>query len=178
MWYRLQKKHLIRIALKRSEIIIPDVDEDRLAERFLRKQVQARLSLTNIASVNQCVRFENQFLMVMEYVDGVTCMRGWAGRYKRRPKAWQSSYRSQSALDRTTGACAGCEHRDNQACQTFACSPAAKRGKLMDVDARSLTDTHWTRTGEAGDGILQSPEAGERREVEGRSDMYFGWRSG
>src|SRR4051794_37088294 len=56
------------------KVLLPDLTgEPELANRFLREiQVLARLEHPNIAGLRTALRFENQLLMIMELVDGVS----------------------------------------------------------------------------------------------------------
>src|SRR5215471_10181098 len=56
------------------KVLLPDlVSEPELADRFLREiKVLASLNHPNIAGLRTAVRFENQLLMIMEFVEGVS----------------------------------------------------------------------------------------------------------
>ena len=56
------------------KVLLPDLaGQPELAERFLREiKLHARLDHPNIAAMRTAVRHENQLLMVMELVQGVT----------------------------------------------------------------------------------------------------------
>src|SRR5450755_1607272 len=56
------------------KVLLPDlVNQPDLADRFLREiKVQASLEHPNIAGLHTAVRVDNQLLMLMEFVEGVT----------------------------------------------------------------------------------------------------------
>src|SRR5580692_5130580 len=67
-------RNVISDRLEAMKVLLPDlVAQPELADRFLREiKVQASLEHPNIASLHTAVRVENQLLMLMEFVDGVT----------------------------------------------------------------------------------------------------------
>src|SRR5688572_3467425 len=70
--YKVKNQFSDRIeALK---ILLPNLQSDPdLADRFMREiRVQASLSHPNIASLYSAQRVDNQLVMVMEYVDGLS----------------------------------------------------------------------------------------------------------
>jgi serine/threonine-protein kinase len=56
------------------KVLLPDLEGDaELADRFMREiKVQASLDHPNIAALHTALRLDNQLLMLMEYVEGVT----------------------------------------------------------------------------------------------------------
>ena len=69
-----QVRHLISDRIEAMKVLLPDFESNpALAERFVREiRLQASLSHPHIASLHNALRFENQLLMVMEFVDGRT----------------------------------------------------------------------------------------------------------
>ena len=67
-------RNTISDRVEAMKILLPDLaNAPELADRFLREiKVQASLEHPNIASLHTAVRVENQLLMLMEFVDGVT----------------------------------------------------------------------------------------------------------
>jgi serine/threonine-protein kinase len=168
--YKVQ--HLISDRIEAIKTILPDVKEmPDLADRFMREiKVQARLSHPNIASLHNVVRFEDQFLMVMEYVDGPTlhaCLR------QGRLTTGESVAITVQILSALAYAHAlGVIHRDIKPANIMFTSGGSV--KLMDFGiARSLSDQHLTSVGAAvGSLYYMSPEQVQCAEVDGRSDLY------
>src|SRR5512140_1125390 len=67
-------RNVISDRVEAMKVLLPDlVNQPELADRFLREiKVQASLEHPNIASLHTAVRVENQLLMLMEFVEGVT----------------------------------------------------------------------------------------------------------
>ena len=67
-------RNVISDRIEAMKVLLPDlVNEPDLADRFLREiKVQASLEHPNIAALHTAVREENQLLMLMEFVEGVT----------------------------------------------------------------------------------------------------------
>src|ERR1700733_14636637 len=67
-------RNVISDRVEAMKVLLPDlVTEGDLGGRFPRgNKKQARLEHPNIASLHTAVRVDNQLLMLMEYVDGVT----------------------------------------------------------------------------------------------------------
>ena len=67
-------RNVISDRVEAMKVLLPDlVNQPDLADRFLREiKVQASLEHPNIASLHTAVRVDNQLLMLMEYVEGVT----------------------------------------------------------------------------------------------------------
>jgi serine/threonine protein kinase len=168
--YKVQ--HLISDRIEAIKVILPDVKEmPGLADRFMREiKVQARLSHPNIASLHNVVRFDDQFLMVMEYVDGMTLH----ARLRQHPLTTSESVAISvqilSALGYAHGL--GVIHRDIKPANIMFTSGGSV--KLMDFGiARSASDQHLTSIGAAvGSLYYMSPEQVRGTEVDGRSDLY------
>jgi eukaryotic-like serine/threonine-protein kinase len=168
--YKVQ--HLISDRTEAIKIVLPDIKEmPGLADRFMREiKVQARLSHPNIASLHTVLRFEDQFLMVMEYVDGMTLhARLHAGSLT----TGESVAICAQILNALTYAHAlGVIHRDIKPANIMLTSGGCV--KLMDFGiARSVADQHLTTAGAAmGSLHYMSPEQVRGAEVDGRSDLY------
>src|SRR5882724_2746449 len=69
-----QVRNTISDRVEAMKVLLPDLaHEPDLADRFLREiKVQASLEHPNIASLHTAVRVDNQLLMLMECVEGVT----------------------------------------------------------------------------------------------------------
>src|SRR5260370_8595487 len=67
-------RNVISDRVEAMKVLLPDlVNQPDLADRFLREiKVQASLEHPNIAALHTAVRVENQLLMLMEFVEGVT----------------------------------------------------------------------------------------------------------
>jgi len=168
--YKVQ--HLISDRIEAMKVILPElIDSPELADRFVREiKVQARLSHPNIASLHNALRLGDQFLMVMEYVDGSTL----------HARLRQGAIDPGASLDiilQVLSALAfahaqGVVHRDIKPANIMLTGGGV--AKLMDFGiARSLTDQHLTRAGAAvGSVYYMSPEQVQAAEVDSRSDLY------
>lgn len=168
--YKVQ--HLISDRIEAMKVILPElIDSPELADRFIREiKVQARLSHPNIASLHNALRLDNQFLMVMEYVDGNTL-------HARLRHGSIDPASSVEIILQVLSALAyahsqGVVHRDIKPANIMFTS--AGIAKLMDFGiARSLSDQHLTRAGAAvGSVYYMSPEQVQAGEVDSRSDLY------
>ena len=67
-------RNVISDRVEAMKVLLPDlVNQPDLADRFLREiKVQASLEHPNIAALHTAVRVDNQLLMLMEFVEGVT----------------------------------------------------------------------------------------------------------
>src|SRR4051794_2481873 len=67
-------RNTISDRVEAMKVLLPDLaGQPELADRFLREiKVQASLDHPNIATLRTAFRFENQLLMVMELVEGIT----------------------------------------------------------------------------------------------------------
>src|SRR5947208_11072035 len=67
-------RNVISDRVEAMKVLLPDlVNQPELADRFLREiKVQGSLEHPNIAALHTAVRVDNQLLMLMEFVDGVT----------------------------------------------------------------------------------------------------------
>src|ERR1019366_4898739 len=67
-------RNVISDRVEAMKVLLPDLQGDaELADRFMREiKVQASLVHPNIAALHTALRVDNQLLMLMEYVEGVT----------------------------------------------------------------------------------------------------------
>src|SRR5690349_22464335 len=67
-------RNVISDRIEAMKVLLPDLEQQpELADRFMREiKVQASLQHPNIAALHTALRVDNQLLMVMELVDGVT----------------------------------------------------------------------------------------------------------
>src|SRR5215470_11523727 len=67
-------RNLISDRVEALKVLLPDlVNEPDLADRFMREiKVQASLEHPNIAALHTALRAENQLVMLMEFLEGVT----------------------------------------------------------------------------------------------------------
>jgi serine/threonine-protein kinase len=168
--YKVQ--HLISERIEAMKVILPElIESPELADRFIREiKVQARLSHPNIASLHNALRLDNQFLMVMEYIDGSSL----------HARLRHGSIDPAGSIDivvQVLSALAyahsqGVIHRDIKPANIMFTSSGV--AKLMDFGiARSLSDQHLTRAGAAvGSVYYMSPEQIQATEVDCRSDIY------
>ncbi len=166
-------RNVISDRVEAMKVLLPDlVNQPDLADRFLREiKVQASLEHPNIAALHTAVRVDNQLLMVMEFVEGVTLDQ----RLKDGPlpPAEAVNYITQvlSALEYAHAR--GVVHRDIKPANMML-TPAGVV-KLMDFGiARSAADHKLTQTGTTvGSLYYMSPE-----QIQGvtapdaRSDIY------
>jgi serine/threonine-protein kinase len=169
--YKVQ--HVISDRVEALKVILPDmIGTPELADRFIREiKLQARLSHPNIASLHNALRFDNQLLMIMEYLDGITLHTKL--REGKLPAATSIDIVLQvlSALGYAHGQ--GVIHRDVKPANLMLTTGGVV--KLMDFGiARSATDTlQLTQAGAAvGSVYYMSPEQVQGRPVDGRSDLY------
>jgi serine/threonine-protein kinase len=166
-------RNVISDRVEAMKVLLPDlVSQPDLADRFLREiKVQASLEHPNIAALHTAVRQENQLLMLMEFVEGVTLDQ----KLKDGPlPAAEAVHYFLQVLDALEYAHArGVVHRDIKPANMML-TPAGIV-KLMDFGiARSSTDHKLTQTGTTvGSLYYMSPE-----QIQGvtapdaRSDLY------
>ena len=167
-------RNVISDRVEAMKVLLPDLaNQPELADRFLREiKVQASLEHPNIASLHTAVRVDNQLLMLMEFVEGVTLDQMLKQRGPL-PAAEAVDYIMQvlSALEYAHAR--GVVHRDIKPGNMML--PPGGLVKLMDFGiARSTTDNKLTQTG-TGVGSLyyMSPEQIQGVTApDGRSDLY------
>jgi eukaryotic-like serine/threonine-protein kinase len=154
------------------KVLLPDLrDSAELAERFLNEiKVLAGLSHPNIASLYTALRVDNQLLMVMELVDGVTLEeRIGSGAV---PVGQGLIYIAQILSALSYAHQRGVIHRDIKPANMAIHSDG--RVKLLDFGiARANREQHFTQAGMVlGSLHYMSPEQIAGKQADARSDLY------
>jgi eukaryotic-like serine/threonine-protein kinase len=154
------------------KILLPDfASETDLAARFMAEiRTLAGLEHPNIAQLRTAFQFQNQFVMVMEYVEGTTLEKMGS----------QSALSLDQVLDYSTQVLAalsfahgrGVTHRDIKPANIMITAHGVV--KLMDFGiAKSTNDMQLTRPGTTmGSVYYMSPEQVRGGTVDARSDIY------
>ena len=167
-----QVRNVISDRIEAMKVLLPDlVGDPGLADRFLREiKVQAALEHPNIAGLRTAMRDGNQFLMVMEFVEGRT-----VGEYlEQGPVPMQNAVgicmEVLSALDYAHSR--GIVHRDIKPSNIMITTQG--QVKLMDFGiARVMTDPGLTQAHQTtGSLYYMSPEQINGAKLDGRSDLY------
>lgn len=167
-------RNVISDRVEAMKVLLPDLaTEADLANRFLREiKVQASLEHTNIAALHTAVRIDNQLLMLMEFVEGVTLeQRLRDGGPLGAPEAVYYISQALSALDYAHEH--GVIHRDIKPANMIV-TPGGVL-KLMDFGiAKGATDHKLTQTGTTlGSLYYMSPEQIQgAANLDGRADLY------
>jgi len=154
------------------KVVLPDLAGSAdLAERFIREiRIQARLAHPNIAALHNALRFENQLLMIMEYVDGMALSSRL--RHGKIDPALSIEILLQVLAALQYAHALGVIHRDVKPANIMV----AKGGvvKLMDFGiARSSVDASLTQSGNVlGSSYYMSPEQVKGEIADSRSDIY------
>lgn len=165
-------RNMISDRVEAMKVLLPDlVANSDLAERFLREiKVQAALDHPNIAGLRTALRFENQLLMVMEFVEGRT-MDSWLEQGAiPLPNAIWVTMQVLEALEYAHTR--GIVHRDIKPSNIMITTAGVV--KLMDfgiakvIDDPSLTQGHQT----TGSLYYMSPEQINGQALDGRADLY------
>ncbi|HEY1648906.1 MAG TPA: protein kinase [Terracidiphilus sp.] len=152
------------------KILLPDfASEPELAARFMAEiRTLAGLDHPNITQLRTAFQIQNQFVMVMEFVEGTTLDKLSA----QVPLEQVIEYSMQvlSALSYAHGK--GVTHRDIKPANIMITSHGVV--KLMDFGiAKSTTDLNLTRPGTTmGSIYYMSPEQVRGGTVDGRTDIY------
>ncbi len=155
------------------KVLLPDLaNEPELADRFLREiKVQASLEHPNIAALHTAVRVDNQLLMVMELVEGVTLEQALKDGPLPVDRAVDYTGQVLSALDYAHAR--GVIHRDIKPANMMLTPGGVV--KLMDFGiAKAATDRRLTMTGTTmGSLYYMSPEQIQGSpNIDARSDLY------
>src|SRR5208283_4074494 len=154
------------------KVLLPDLaDDPELADRFIREiKVLASLNHPNIAGLRTAFRLENQLLMVMEFVEGVTL----DDKIKAGPIPVDEaiSYITQVLAALGYAHKHGVVHRDIKPANMMLTTDNVI--KLMDFGiAKSKNERKLTQTGSTlGSLYYMSAEQVQGNELDGRSDLY------
>jgi len=166
-------RNVISDRVEAMKVLLPDLAAQAdLADRFLREiKVQASLVHPNIASLHTAVRVENQLLMLMEFVDGVTLEQ----RLKDGPLPVEPAvdYISQALSALEFAHQHGVIHRDIKPANMMLTPTGVV--KLMDFGiAKASTDQRLTMTGTTmGSLYYMSPEQIQgAANIDARADLY------
>ena len=166
-------RNLISDRAEAMKVLLPDlVQSPDLADRFLREiKVQASLEHPNIAALHTAVRADNQLLMLMEFVEGITLERKLNAGPLPVPEAVDYIRQVLAALDYAHAR--GVIHRDIKPANMMLTPEGVV--KLMDFGiAKSATDRRLTMTGTTmGSLYYMSPEQirGDST-LDARADLY------
>jgi serine/threonine-protein kinase len=165
-------RNVITDASEAMKVLLPNLaDEPSLADRFVREiKVLASLNHPRIAALHNALRVQNQLVMIMEFVEGVTLEQlSMLGPIDLRDAI---NYISQvlSGLGYAHGK--GVIHRDVKP-GNMMLTPEGFI-KIMDFGlAKSSASGKLTKTGiTMGSPFYMSPEQVQGMEVDGRSDLY------
>ena len=165
-------RNIISDRIEAMKVLLPDLaTAPELADRFMREiKVQASLEHPNIASLHTAVRVDNQLLMLMEYLEGVTLeQRLQQGRIPV-PEAVDYVRQVLAALDYAHQR--GIVHRDIKPANMMVVSGTVK---LMDFGiAKAAGDQRLTMTGTTmGSLYYMSPEQIKgASDLDARADLY------
>ncbi len=165
-------RHVISDRIEAMKILLPDLaGRKELADRFLREiKLVASLSHPNIASLCTALTVENQLIMVMEFIDGITLSDLLARGAIPVPEALNYLDQALAALGYAHSR--GIIHRDIKPANMMLMPNGTL--KLMDFGiARASTERALTQTGTTLGSIdYMSPEQIMGQPVDARSDIY------
>jgi len=154
------------------KILLPDFAKDpELAARFMSEiRTLAGLEHPNIAQLRTAFQVENQFVMVMEYVEGTTLDKLAPQLQGSLDTMLDYAMQALAALSYAHGR--GVTHRDIKPSNIMITSHGIV--KLMDFGiAKSTTDLNLTRPGTTmGSIYYMSPEQVRGGTIDARSDIY------
>lgn len=165
-------RNVISDRVDAMKILLPDLaHQPELADRFLREiKVLASLNHPNIAAFHTALTYENQLIMVMEFVSGITLNE----RLQQGPLPLKQAI---TCIDQALAALGyahrqGVIHRDIKPANMMLTPEGGL--KLMDFGiAKAATDPHLTRTGTTvGSLFYISPEQLSGGALDARSDLY------
>jgi serine/threonine protein kinase len=169
--YKVQ--NVISDRIEAMKVLLPNLEGDpELADRFIREiKVQASLDHPNIASLHTALRLDNQLMMLMEYVEGVTLEHMLKSGPIPINRAVDYVAQVLSAL--AYAHAHGVVHRDIKPANMILTPKGAI--KLMDFGIAKLTaDRKLTQTGATvGSLFYMSPEQIKgATDLDARSDLY------
>ncbi len=151
-------RNVISDRVEAMKVLLPDLEGDaELADRFMREiKVQASLDHPNIAALHTALRLDNQLLMLMEYVEGVTIEA--VLRSGRIPIDKAIDYTAQVLSALSYAHAHGVVHRDLKPANMIITPSGVV--KLMDFGiAKMVADRKLTQTGRTvGSLYYMSPE--------------------
>ncbi len=165
-------RNVISDRVEAMKILLPDLTSHQsLADRFLREiRLLASLNHPNIASLRTALNYENQLVMIMEFVEGETL----SNRLSRAPisTAEAVDYSDQILSALSYAHKQGIIHRDIKPANMMLTTQGVV--KLMDFGiARSATDGTLTSTGTTlGSLNYMPPEQVRGESADARSDIY------
>jgi eukaryotic-like serine/threonine-protein kinase len=166
-------RNVISDRVEAMKVLLPNLEGDPdLANRFIREiKVQASLDHPNIAALHTALRLDNQLMMLMEFVEGVTLEHMLKSGPI--PIAQAIDYVSQVLSALSYAHTHGVVHRDIKPANMIL----TPRGviKLMDFGIAKLTaDRKLTQTGATvGSLFYMSPEQIKgATDLDARSDLY------
>jgi len=165
-------RNVISDRVEAMKVLLPDLTSHQsLADRFLREiRLLASLNHPNIAALRTAMTFENQLVMVMEFVDGETL----SNRLSRAPisTADAVNYADQVLSALSYAHAHNIIHRDIKPANMMLTPQGVV--KLMDFGiARSGTDASLTSTGTTlGSLNYMPPEQVRGEAADARSDIY------
>lgn len=165
-------RNIISDRIEAMKVLLPDyASEPDLAARFMAEiRTLAGLEHPNIAQLRTAFQFENQIVMVMEFVEGATLEN--LGRQGPVAPDQLLEYASQVLGALSYAHSRGVTHRDIKPANIMI--TAHGLAKLMDFGiAKSTTDLQLTRPGTTmGSVYYMSPEQVRGGTVDARSDIY------
>jgi serine/threonine-protein kinase len=169
--YKVQ--NVISDRIEAMKVLLPNLEGDpELADRFMREiKVQARLDHPNIAALHTAMRIDNQLMMLMEYVEGVTLEHMLKSGPI--PIARAVDYIAQVLSALSYAHAHGVVHRDIKPANMILTPQGVI--KLMDFGIAKLTADHkLTQTGATvGSLYYMSPEQIKgATDLDARSDLY------
>lgn len=165
-------RNIISDRVEAMKILLPDLTSNQsLADRFLREiRLLATLNHPNIAALRTALTYENQLVMIMEFVEGETL----ANRAARAPLSTADAvnYADQVLSALSYAHKQNIIHRDIKPANMMLTPQGVV--KLMDFGiARSSTDGSLTSTGTTLGSLNYMPPEQVRGEVaDARSDIY------
>jgi eukaryotic-like serine/threonine-protein kinase len=165
-------RNVISDRVEAMKILLPDLSSHQgLADRFLREiRLLATLNHPNIAALRTALTYENQLVMIMEFVEGETL----ANRLARAPMSTSEAvnYADQCLSALSYAHKQNIIHRDIKPANMMLTPQGIV--KLMDFGiARSSTDGALTSTGTTlGSLNYMPPEQVRGEQADARSDIY------
>jgi serine/threonine-protein kinase len=154
------------------KVLLPDLDsEHELAERFIVEiRTLAGLEHPNIAQLRTAFQFQNQLIMIMEFVEGATLEK--LASESALPVERVLDYATQTLSALSFAHSHGVIHRDVKPANVMITTHG--QVKLMDFGiAKNADEMHLTRPGTTiGSVYYMSPEQVRGGTVDARSDLY------